>query len=82
MPGPLPSAYTQWDVHATPLPPVENVPPGANDAHEAIRRLVDLEAQLASFLSPNGQVVHTCSGPCVCDLAAGTCRMAPGTWPP
>jgi hypothetical protein len=47
MPAPLPSAYTQWDVMPTPVPPAGDTPATMdNGAHEAIRRLVDLEAQL------------------------------------
>ena len=35
-PAPLDSAYTQWDVRPTPLPPDTNVPPRMdNPAHEA-----------------------------------------------
>ena len=76
--GPLPSAYTQWDVTPTPVPPVGNVTPMSNGAHEAVRRLVDVEVQLHAFLTPTGQVIQTCVGPCVCSLAAGTCVDPPG----
>src|SRR5262249_50690956 len=83
LPGPLPSAYTQWDVMPKPLPPPGNTPPPENnEAHEAVRRLVEVEAQLTSFFAPPGQVVQTCNGPCVCDMGAGTCQMPPGVWPP
>ena len=79
LPGPLPSAYTQWDVTPTPVPPTGNMPAtDDNGAHEAIRRLVDLEDQLAGFLTPTGMVIQTCTGPCVCNLAAGTCVDPPG----
>ena len=81
--SPLASAYTQWDVTATPLPPAANIPaPMDNGAHEAVRRLVPLESQLRAFFAPDGNVIQTCSGPCVCDLSAGTCAMPAGVWPP
>ena len=62
--APLDSAYTQWDVHPTPLPPSGNTPPRAdNSAHEAVRRLPLAQKQLAAFLTPDGEVIHVC-GPC------------------
>jgi hypothetical protein len=80
MPAPLPSAYTQWDVMPQPVPPDANASaPADNGAHDEIRKLVDLEAQLKAFFKPTGQVVQTCMGPCVCNLPAGTCKNAPGT---
>ena len=64
--GPADSGYTQWDVHALPVPPTTNLPPLMdNVAHEAIRRLDKLQDQLAAFLRPDGKVVDTCGGPCV-----------------
>ena len=79
LPGPLPSAYTQWDVHPLPAPPPGNTPPDQdNGAHDAVRKLALVEAQLAAFFSPTGQVTQTCTGPCVCDLAGGTCQFPPG----
>jgi hypothetical protein len=79
--GPLDSAYTQWDVTPAPAPPAGNVPPPMdNGAHEAVRRLADLEAQLAAFFTPTGQATQTCTGPCVCNLGAGTCVMPPDVW--
>lgn len=64
--APLDSAYTQWDVHPTPLPPNVDLPPASdNQAHEAIRRLDLLVQQLQAFFKPDGQVVQTCTGPCV-----------------
>ncbi len=65
MPAPLDSAYTQWDVHPTPLPADVDKPPMDNQAHEAIRRLPALIAQLQAFFKPNGMVTTTCTGPCV-----------------
>jgi hypothetical protein len=77
--APQPSAYTQWDVMPTPPPDVNTPAADDNGAHGEIRKLVDLEAQLKAFLTPTGQVQQTCTGPCVCDLAAGTCVNAAGT---
>jgi hypothetical protein len=80
MPGPQPSAYTQWDVMPQPVPPdVNEAAPSDNGAHDEIRKLVDLEAQLKAFFTPTGQVTQTCTGPCVCSLPGGTCNNAPGT---
>lgn len=65
-PPPLDSAYTQWDVRATPVPADQDVPPPTdNSAHQAIRALPALVQQLQAFFKPDGQVVQTCSGPCV-----------------
>lgn len=83
MTGPLDSAYTQWDITPTPQPPAVNQPAAMdNGAHETIRQLVDLESQLATFMTPTGQVVQTCSGPCVCDVNAGTCQYPAGLGKP
>jgi hypothetical protein len=62
--GPLPSAYSQWDVHATPVPANVDTPPKDNCAHEAIRRLPELQQQLKAFLRPDGMVTNTCNGKC------------------
>jgi len=80
MPAPLASAYTQWDVMPTPVPPDANAAaPTDNGAHGEIRKLVTLEAQLAAFLTPTGMVTQTCTGPCVCSLPGGTCMNAAGS---
>jgi hypothetical protein len=80
MAAPLASAYTQWDVMPTPVPPTGNAPAATdNGAHGEVRKLVDLETQLKAFMTPTGQVTQTCTGPCVCDFPAGTCVNAPGT---
>jgi len=72
-PAPLDSAYTQWDVNPTPLPPPGNTPPPKeNVAHEAIRRLDPLVKQLGLFFTPTGQVQQTCNGPCNFPVPAGT----------
>jgi hypothetical protein len=64
--APLDSAYTQWNVHATPLPPTVNMPSEVdNGAHDAISGLPALQEQIAAFLRPDGQVTLTCTGPCV-----------------
>jgi hypothetical protein len=77
--APQSSAYTQWDVTPTPVPPDANESaPTDNGAHGEIRKLVDLEAQIKAFLAPTGQVMQTCASTCVCNLAGGTCMNAPG----
>jgi hypothetical protein len=71
--APLPSAYTQWDVNPMPVPPTVNVPPPSdNHAHEAIRRIPELEDQLVDFFQPTGQVKSHCSGSCVFPIPQGT----------
>jgi hypothetical protein len=78
--GPLDSAYTQWDVHATPPPPPTNAPADKGDAmgnepkgstgstvHESVRRLPEAIDMMQQFLKPDGKVVNTCqggAGPC------------------
>ena len=64
--GPLTGiVYTQWDVEPTPLPPLTNVPPQDNAAHEAVRRLPAAIEQTRRFLRPGGDVENTCGGACV-----------------
>jgi hypothetical protein len=64
-PGPLDSAYTQWNIHPMPLPPTTNVPaPKDNGAHGGIQELGPLQDQITQFLRPDGQVAGTCGGPC------------------
>lgn len=63
--GPLDSAYTQWDSHSLPLPPVTNTPaPSDNGAHGAIQGIPALIEQIKTFFHPDGQAVNTCGGPC------------------
>jgi hypothetical protein len=63
--GPVDSAYTQWDTHASPLPPAGNKPaPDDNGAHNAIQGLPALREQIRLFLRPGGEAVNTCGGPC------------------
>lgn len=79
MPGPLDSAYTQWDITPTPLPPVGNIPPDKdNNAHYIAHRLTLAEQQLQTFLTATGQVTQVCPGPCVCNYDGGTCMIPPG----
>jgi hypothetical protein len=65
--APLDSAYTQWDVSASPMPPSTNTALGAdNQAHQGVRRLPAVEAQVKSFLTPDGIVTDQCMAqPCV-----------------
>jgi hypothetical protein len=77
--APQPSAYTQWDIMPTLVPPDGNQPASTdNPVHESVRRLSLVEAQLKAFFAPDGQVEQTCAGPCVCNYAAGTCTFPPG----
>jgi hypothetical protein len=70
--GPLDSAYTQWNVHPSPMPPEDNVTPNDdNGAHDAVRRLPEVAAQLDLFFHPDGQAVQTCPADTGCDFPAG-----------
>jgi hypothetical protein len=63
--GPLDSAYTQWDIHPSPLPPTVNTPAEHdNGAHGGIQGLTPLREQVRRFLQPDGRVEGTCGGPC------------------
>jgi hypothetical protein len=62
---PMESAYTQWNVHPEPLPPIGNTPaPKDNGAHGGIQHLPALQAQVRDFLKLTGAVTRTCGGPC------------------
>src|SRR5262249_49630679 len=64
-PGPLDSAYTQWDIHPSPLPPTTNTPaPHDNGAHGGIQELPPLRLHIQDFFTADGQVQPTCGGPC------------------
>jgi len=78
--APLASAYTQYDIMATPQPPGTDTPPESDDGvHYTIRELVPAQTQIKAFLAPNGQVIDVCNGaPCVCNIGAGTCALVPG----
>ncbi len=66
--GPLSSAYVQWETHQIQKPPGTNVtaPSLAKEesAHLIVRTLDSNIRQIEAFLKPDGQVVHTCDGPC------------------
>jgi len=63
--GPLDSAYTQWNTHSLPLPPVGNEPaPSDNGAHDNIRDIPQMHEQIQMFFHPDGRAVNTCGGPC------------------
>jgi hypothetical protein len=64
-PGPLDSAYTQWDSHPTTFPPMGDVPPtDDNHAHDGIQSSPMLRSQAQMFFTDTGQAVDTCGGPC------------------
>jgi hypothetical protein len=83
MSAPLASAYTQWDVMPTPIPPVGNTPASMdNGAHAAVHPLSLVEQQDKAFLTPTGMVTHVCSGSdCVCSLPDKTCEYPAGVSP-
>ncbi len=62
--GPAPSALTIWDEHPTPAPSGTNQPASSNPTHGTVRALPALIRQITTFLTPTGQVTHTCDGPC------------------
>jgi hypothetical protein len=64
-PGPLDSAYTQWDSHPSRTPPVGDVALSSdNGAHTAVFKQPLAIDQVSAFFKPDGQVVSTCTGPC------------------
>jgi hypothetical protein len=64
-PGPLDSAYTQWDSHPARTPPVGDVALSSdNGAHTAVFKQPLAVQQVSAFLKPDGQVISTCDGPC------------------
>jgi hypothetical protein len=71
--GPLASAISTWDVHSLPVPADTNVTPATdNQVHEAIRRIPQVQDQIATFFT-TGQVVDTCGGkPCNEPVPPGT----------
>jgi hypothetical protein len=62
--GPAPSALTIWDEHPTPAPSGTNQPASSNPTHGTARAIPALVRQIATFLTPDGQVTQTCDGPC------------------
>jgi hypothetical protein len=71
--GPLPSAFSTWNVNSKPVPPSTNeTPVQDNQVHEGIRRIPQVEQQIHTFFA-TGQVVDTCGGkPCVEPVPPGT----------
>jgi hypothetical protein len=64
-PAPLDSAYTQWDAHLMPRPPLTDTALSSdNGAHDAVYQYVPAQTQILTFLKPGGQVLQTCTGPC------------------
>ena len=63
--GPMASAYTQWDIHAEPLPPTGNTPAeDDNGAHTGIQGLAPLQEQIRLFFQADGQIQSTCDDAC------------------
>jgi hypothetical protein len=63
--APLASAYTQFDGHPTPVPPVSDTALASdNGAHDAIWQSSLGQQQIHDFFSPTGQVQSVCGGPC------------------
>lgn len=70
--GPLDSAYTQWNVHPSPMPPEENITPDdENGAHDLVRRRPEVAEQLDRFFRPDGRVEQTCPVDTGCDFPGG-----------
>lgn len=80
MAAPLPSAYTQWDISPSPLPPAGDIPATTdNGVHNDVRLLSQVEAQIAAFFTPTGMVTDVCGGSaCVCNFGSGTCELPAG----
>jgi hypothetical protein len=69
--GPLADAFVIFSEEPTPLPPRTNTPAAqGNVAHDQLRRRDAVVEQLGHFFA-EGEVVHTCAGPCNC--AQGAC---------
>lgn len=62
--GPSPSGLSIWDEHPTPAPSGTNQPASNNPTHGTVRALAAAIRQITTFLTPTGQVTHTCDGPC------------------
>ncbi len=63
--GPLDSAYTQWNSNPMPLPPAGDLAlMQDNGAHDAVYQYVPAQQQILDFMTPSGQVIETCGGPC------------------
>jgi hypothetical protein len=62
---PLDSAYTQWNSHKTPIPPLDDTAlPKDNGAHDSVWASQKALDQIGQFCKPNGAVVSVCNGPC------------------
>ena len=57
------SAFLESDGGYDPVP-TTNTAPGPNPAHEAMRALPAVQAQIDAFLRPDGVVQQFCAGPC------------------
>jgi hypothetical protein len=63
-PAPLDSAYTQWDAHKMPRPPLTDTALSSdNGAHDAVYQYGPAQQQLLTFLG-GGPILQTCTGPC------------------
>jgi hypothetical protein len=62
--GPEDSAYVYFDLGREPAPDGNQAPTEGNGAHGDQRWLDAALEQMNGFWQPDGQVVHTCVGPC------------------
>jgi hypothetical protein len=65
--GPATSAIVEFDFGIEPPLPGDIATPGeieSNQVHEGVRRLDAAITQIDAFLWPDGQITHTCAGPC------------------
>lgn len=62
--GPEDSAYVYYDLGREPAPLGNQAPTEGNGAHGDQRWLDAALEQMNGFWQPDGQVVHTCDGPC------------------
>jgi hypothetical protein len=62
--GPEDSAYVYYDLGREPAPPGNLAPTEGNGAHGDQRWLDAALEQMNGFWQSDGQVVHTCDGPC------------------
>jgi hypothetical protein len=62
--GPADSAYVYFDLLREPAPAGNQAPTDGNGAHGDQRWLDAALEQMNSFWQPDGQVIHTCEGPC------------------
>lgn len=62
--GPVDSAAVYFDLGGQAPPTTNELPEAVNNAHNDQRSLRAAMEQLDAFLRPDGQVIHTCEGPC------------------